>query len=133
MTGNYDYDTPSTPTAIVERHRDNRMAMIVAGIVLVVAIVAGALYFSNENQVASQSTSAQTTAAAQQSALAAQQATGQAANATAQAQMAGAAAQSSADSAKAAHQDDGAPVTQSTPAQAPAATPQSSNAESSGQ
>ena len=73
MASNYEIDrTPS-----VERHRDNRMAMIVAGAIVIVAIVAGVFYFGSQNQTATLTAADQSNLAAQQSALTAQQAANQ--------------------------------------------------------
>lgn len=96
MANNYEIDR--TPT--VERHRDNRMAMIVAGAIIVVAIIAAAFYFSNQPQQATLSAADQSNLAAQQSALTAQQAANQANTASTQAQVAGATAQGNAVAAQ---------------------------------
>ena len=92
---------PSPNVTAVERHRDTRTFMIVGGLVAVVAIIAAAVFFTGQNQTASQAVTDQSTAAAQQSAVTAQQAGAQAANADSQAQNAGAVAQANAAAAQA--------------------------------
>ena len=119
MANNYDLNTPVTAT--IERHRDNRVAMIVGGIVAVVAILAAVFYFTNQNltqtQAQTQAATDQSTLAAQQSANAAQQANAMAANANTQAQVAGAQAAGNAAVAQAANANANVPATPMTPVQ----------------
>ncbi len=104
-----NYDLNSAPdVAVVERHRDNRMALAVFAIVAV-ALIGAVLIFviNNNNQANSQAQATQATAAAQQAAaqqadLAAQQANSQATVASVQAQAAGATAQANAAAQQAA-------------------------------
>ena len=98
-------DEISPQRTAIEEHRSNRTMMIVMGVIAVAAIIVLGLFFMNRDQVASQTATDQSNAAAQQQAS---QASVDAANANAQAQIAAAQAQARATQAA------------STPAPAPA-------------
>jgi len=74
----------------VERHKDNRVTVVVAGLIIVVAMIAALAFLMNRDRLNSDANTQQATATAQQAGAQAEQANANAATANLQAQTAAA-------------------------------------------